>query len=591
MLILGRIACYVLVSVPLFTGSVPAQEVRPIPRHHDPLPDRDLSPLTNTAKLRLTLDGNRRYVLGTDPLWVRVSLTNSDSDHDLDLLWRSNTPLTGLTYRIVGPDGQTNLFQTCRVGSDAGNGTQDVKPGDPFEREIDLTAPNCYDFKLTKPGHYSLQVDFKRSVCPGPSAHDCNIAEEYGEFFMLSITSDVFEFDVLPPYTANNPAPSEATPPGTADPEIETWLNSSNSRMAAWASYFILRDHTAGGINSLRSWLESAIANDYLSPAAWNRSWSPFEKDSELDKERSRAVYAVLDALIQSHASLSDAEIQKIAPNEPVLALIFAMLPNWNEAAVLKIFDLVGGLKWDGQSGNGDPGFSARFYARYFAGEALADGDSRAFLDKLAAEFVLNLNFEVMPAEKKGTYFQTGPNFMSEVCGGGFVSRGDMVVGWPPIGSYGLSEEVPKQVWDSTIPPINTTFDPKNAVPLGKGDLRYTRLVSQLYGTAAFALGGCGADSYHWIELYGRHDERFETRTVLFVTGDSDYHVQLAKWVGGLGAAYAQILSDAGAPPMPLRVTLHGIDFLHPAPGSNVSDSYRFDFPGFPPAGVIVISR
>ena len=544
--------------------------------HIEPLPDAQLPPLKNTANLRLTVDGNRRYVLGTDPLRVRVDLTNSDPDHDLDLLWRSDTELTGLTYKITGPDGQMNLVQTCRAGDQGGNRGQEVKPGRPFTREIDLGGSNCFDFKLTKPGHYSVQVDFKRPACPGPAAHGCNMGEEYGEFFMLTITSNVFEFDVLPAYSADDVAPSERMTPATADSQIDTWLDSNDSRLTAWAAYFILRDHPAGGAGKLQSWLDSAIAKDYLPPAAWS-SPRPFGEDSELDKERSRAAHAVLDVLIQSHVELSDAQIQKIAVNDPVSGLIFAMLPKWNEAAVLHVFNLTGGVKWDGRSGNGDPDYDARLYARYFAGEALAESNSPAFLNQLATEYVLKLEFRVVLAERKSTYFQTSPGFVM-VCGGGVVSRGDMVEGWPPIGSYGLADGVPG---------ISQIFDPAG-ITLGKGDLRYTRLVSQNYGAANFTLSGCSYD-YHWIELYGHRGEHFETETTLFATGDDDYHDQLTKWVEGLGATYAQILADAGAPPTPLRITLHGDDFLHPAPGHNASDAYKFDFPGFPPAGVTLI--
>jgi hypothetical protein len=597
MFVRGRIACHCLASALLFARGAHAQQMPPLPWPPPSpvaIPDQDLPPFTNTAEMRLTVDGYRRYVLGTDPVWIRVSLTTGDQ---IELLWRANAPqrvLTGFTYKITGPDGQTSLVKTCRAGSDTWNTTVEVEPEMPFEEEIDLAALNCSDFKLTKPGHYSVQVDFKRPVCPGLSPHDCLITDEYGEFSMLTISSNRFEFDVLAPYTAGNPGPSEATPPETADSQIEALLKSDNSRMVAWAAYFILRDHPAGGVSKLQSWLESAIANNYLPPAAWDRNWRPGEKDSELDKERSRAAHAVLDALIQSHVALSDAQIQKVAVNEPVLALIFAMRPDWNEATVLKIFDLLGGLKWDGQTGNADPDYSARFSVRDFAAEALAISGSRKFLDRLRAEFILKLDFEVMPAERKDAYFQTFPNFMWPMsCGaarGGYISRGDMVPGWPPIGNYGLSEGIPGQVLAAEAPFRRESFDPADAVSLGRGNLNYTRIVSQRYGAAAFAISSCG-ESFRWIALYGHHNERFETRTVFFVTGDDDYHDQLTKWVGGLGATYAQILSDADAAPTPLRVTLHGIDYLHPAPGSNVSDAYKFDFPGFPPKGVAVIPQ
>jgi hypothetical protein len=133
-------------------------------------------------------------------------------------------------------------------------------------------------------------------------------------------------------------------------------------------------------------------------------------------------------------------------------------------------------------------------------------------------------------------------------------------------------------------------LDSTKYVPLGQGDLRYTRLVSQNYGASAFALSGC-RDDLHWIELYGHHSEHLETKTTLYVTGDEDYHDQLRKWVAGLGATYAQILSGAGVPPTPLKVRLDGLDFVHQQPGSNVGEAGPFNFPGFPPAGVTVVSR
>jgi hypothetical protein len=503
--------------------------------------------------------------------------------------------LTGLTYKITGPDGQSNLVKTCRAGQDVWNTTRNVSEDHPFVEEIDLAADNCSDFKLTRPGHYSIQVDLKRPVCPGGSAHGCLITDEYGEFSMLTIMSDRFEFDVLPAYASDNPAPSKTSPPEIADTQIDRWLNSGNSRMVAWAAYFILRDHRTGDVGKLQAWLESAIARNYLLPASWSRSWFPGEKDSELDQERSRAALAVLDVLVQSHAALSDAQIQKIALNEPVLALIFAMQPTWNEAAVLNIFDLTGGLAWGGQTGNAGPDYSARFYAQDFAAKALALSSSRKFLDRLTAGLVLNLDFEVMPEERKQTYFQIGPNFMTRFCGGGdgYVSQGETIPGWPPIGNYGLSEGVPRRVTDSTNPPSIMAFDPADAFSLGRGDLYFTRLISERYGAAVFASKACSGDDAHdrWIELYGHYDERFETRAVFFVTGDDDYHYQLTKWVSELGAKYVHILSDAGAPPTSLNVRLHGIDFTHPAPGSNVSEPSTFNFSGFPPAGVTVVSR
>jgi hypothetical protein len=597
----GRIACSMLAPALLFAAAAPAQNLPSIPSVANcrpgywcqPIPDEQLPPFKDVPMLRLTLDANGSYVLGTDPLLLRATLSINDPNHSVLLAWRhqiSPSGPIGLTYNITGPNGLRQTIQICRNLGDTSETTREVGFERPYEEEIDLAAPICSDTKITQPGHYSIQADLKHPVCEGPSAYDCIISDEYGEFSMLTIASNTVEFDVLPPYTADNPAPSESAPPATADPQIHAWLNSGNPRMEAWASYFILRDHPAGVVSDLQSWLESTIAEDRLPPADRKAYW--FDKDSLLDKERSQAAHAVLDALIQSRVQLSTAQIQVIAANDSVLGLIFAMLPKWNEAAVLNIFDLIGGFKFDPQQGNGDPSHPWRGNARYIAGEALAVSGSRAFLAEFTAGFVLHLEFEATPAERKATYFQRGPNFMwGRPCGAGGSfneGRADSVTGWPPIGNYGLSEGVPKQIMDWTNPPSYKSFDPANAVSLGQSDLYYTRLVSDRYGAAAFAQDDCG-DDINWLQQYGHHDERFETRTVLFATGDDDYHDQLTKWVGGLGAAHTQILSDAGATPVPLKITLHGIDFLHPAPGSNVSDAYKFDFPGFPPAGITVI--
>jgi hypothetical protein len=365
--------------------------------------------------------------------------------------------------------------------------------------------------------------------------------------------------------------------------------------MAAWAAYFILRDHPAGGVDALQSWLASMIAANYVPPTVWDMN--------PLDRERSNAAHVVFDALIQAHAELSTTQIQTIAADDPVPALIFAMLPKWNETAVLNVFDLVGGVKFDINRGNSDPGYEAIFNTRYFAGEALAASTSGAFLDKLKAEFILKLDFRVMPAKDKDEpRMGSGPD-----CFPGLMTRGSgPVSGWPPAGNYGLSEGVPKQFLDETtghdvrINPsdptplsqgdLSYTFDFTNSVPLGQGELRYTRLVSQNYGAAGFAFNGCRHD-LQWLELYGRHGEQLETKAAFYVTDDEDYHRQLRTWVAGIGATYEQILSDAGVPPAPLKVRLDGVDFVHPAPNSNVSEAHTFDFPNFPPAGVIIVSR
>jgi len=488
--------------------------------------------------------------------------------------------LTGFTYNITGPDGQANVAQTCREGSDTWNTTKSVTPEVPFDEVVDFTAPNCFPFKLTEPGHYRIQVDFERPVCSPPAPNGCRIDEEHGEFSLLRIKSNTVDFDVLPQYTAENSAPSETMAPSMADTEIQRWLNSGNPRMAAWAAYFILRDHPAGGVGDMQSWLESMLANDRLPPTVWNMN--------TLETERSHAAHVVLDTLIQSHAELSTVQIRTIAANDPVLALILAMRPKWNETAVLNVFDLVGGIKFDIHRGNADPGYNAILNARYFAGEALAASGSRDFLGKLRAEFIVKIDFKVLPAKDKDSCCSgfSGPIIG---CGGGWIARGGSVPGWPQAGNYGLSEGIPKQLFDETAEQ-HAVFDFTNSVPLGQGDLRYTRLVSQNYGAAAFAPSGC-RDDLHWIELYGHHGERLETKTTFYVTDDEDYHDQLRKWVAGLGATYALILSDAGVPPTPLKVRLDGLDFMHPEPGSNVGEAGPFNFAGFPPAGVTVVSR
>lgn len=593
MFIRRRIAFFSLALALLPAPVAFAQRLTPLEFKHTP--DRELPPFTDIANLRLTLDANYSYVLGTDPILLHVSLTNRDANHGRELLWRANAPqrvLTGFTYSITAPDGQTHIAKTCREGSDIWNTTEGVNPDKPFGESIDLTAPNCFDFKLTQPGHYAVEVDFKRPVCSPPQPNGCRIDEEHGEFSLLTIKSNRIEFDVLPPYTGGNPGPSEATPPSTADPQIKTWLSSGNPRIVAWASYFILRDHPAGGVTDLQSWLASMLADNRVPLTVWNMN--------VLERERSNAAHVVFDALIQAHAELSAAQIQTIAADDPVPALIFAMLPKWNETAVLNVFDLVGGIKSDIHRGNTDPGYEAIVNTRYLAGEALAASGSRAFLDKLKAEFILNLEFRVIPAkDKNGIGSGRG-------CFGGLILRRDPVPGWPPTGNYGLSAGVPKQLFNETtghyvrfdptnsVPPsqgdLSYAFDPTNSVPLGQGNLRYTRIVSQNYGAAAFSYDGCRED-LRWIELYGRRGERLGTNAVFYTSDDEDYHDQLRKWVASIGAVYAQILSDAGAPLAPLKIRMHGIDFMQPAPGSNVSEANTFNFTDFPPPGVTIASQ
>jgi hypothetical protein len=549
------------------------------------LAQQQLSPFTNTSSLKLTVDVNRTYVLGWDPLLIHVSLTNSDAAHPELLLWRANAPqrvLTGLTYKVVSPDGQTHLLQTCRGGNDSSNTTSGSYPGHPYEEEIDLGAiHDCLRFQFDAPGHYSIQADFERPVCTMPSDNGCRIDMDLGQWFQLKMSSNAVSFDVLPPYGPSNPAPSEAMSAADGDSHIHEWLDSGDPRLAAWAAYFVRRDHPMGGVDGLRRWLIALIDHDQLPAASW--------EIKPLAKERSEAAHAVLDALIQARVELPITAIQKITANDAVLGLILAMQPKWNEGAVLDVFDHLGGFK------NDEPSDFVGSYARNIAGDALAARDSSGFLDRMKADFVLHLMFSVMPVPPPGAIrsydgpIDDGP---IKVCGNGGIEKGEPMPTWPPIGSYGLTDGSPvKSFYDGGGLYHPITADSNIISSLGEEKLGYTRIVSQRYGAAAFVDPcGVGDDRFPWVEHLARHGENFQTQSIFYVTSEDDYHTQLQKWLSDQGAVYAQLLSDAGTKLVPLKVSISAVDFVHPAPRSNASNPPLPRFSGFPPAALTITS-
>jgi hypothetical protein len=215
--------------------------------------------------------------------------------------------------------------------------------------------------------------------------------------------------------------------PSPNDNLTYAWLRTGDSRLVAWGAFYAMQSKE----NTLVSQLVS-LANNWQSlPHDQNDyALSPL---SESDFQRSEAMASVLDALIQTGASLPPETIRNLSADFPAQAMVLLVRMSWQDEqpVLLSLYK--------------DPTPEDPYFLQHFAAAALAQRPPKGFAADLFASITVRATLIVISPGQQRLGIVFGPGS----CGAGLEPH--LPQGWPKINHYSLSNSSTAKMFDRTL--------------------------------------------------------------------------------------------------------------------------------------------